>query len=158
MYQVVNNLSHQAGAHALRAGVDFIYNDDTITFPRSIRGIVRVLVAREFSGRHLQRVRLHADVRRHRRVADQSEPRRLRAGRVEGEPVADAQCRGCATTCSSWRRSTPTRTTFRRGSASPGRRPTRGGPWCAAAPGCSSIVCRCARSRTRCCRRATRPI
>ena len=29
MYQVVNNLSHQAGAHALRAGVDFIYNDDT---------------------------------------------------------------------------------------------------------------------------------
>ena len=38
MYQFVNNLSHQSGAHALRAGVDFIYNDDTITFPRSIRG------------------------------------------------------------------------------------------------------------------------
>jgi hypothetical protein len=36
--QVVDNLSHQAGAHALRAGVDFLYNDDTITFPRSIRG------------------------------------------------------------------------------------------------------------------------
>ena len=38
MYQVVNNLSHQAGAHALRAGVDFLSNDDTITYPRSIRG------------------------------------------------------------------------------------------------------------------------
>jgi hypothetical protein len=38
MYQVVDNLSHQAGAHALRAGVDFLYNDDTITYPRSIRG------------------------------------------------------------------------------------------------------------------------
>ena len=38
MYQVVNNLSRHAGAHALRAGVDFIYNDDTITYPRSIRG------------------------------------------------------------------------------------------------------------------------
>ena len=38
MYQVVNNLSHQAGAHALRVGVDFLYNDDTITYPRSIRG------------------------------------------------------------------------------------------------------------------------
>ena len=38
MYQVVNNLSHQAGAHALRAGVDFVYNDDEIAFPRSIRG------------------------------------------------------------------------------------------------------------------------
>ena len=38
MYQVVNNLSHQAGAHALRAGVDFLYNDDRITYPRAARG------------------------------------------------------------------------------------------------------------------------
>ena len=38
LYQVVNNLSHQAGAHALRAGVDFLYNDDPITYPRSVRG------------------------------------------------------------------------------------------------------------------------
>ena len=38
MYQVVNNLSHQRGAHALRTGVDLLYNDDTITYPRSIRG------------------------------------------------------------------------------------------------------------------------
>ncbi len=38
MFQVVNNLSHQAGAHALRGGVDFLYNDDTITYPRSVRG------------------------------------------------------------------------------------------------------------------------
>ena len=38
MYQVVDNLSHQAGAHALRAGVDVIVNDDTITYPRSYRG------------------------------------------------------------------------------------------------------------------------
>jgi hypothetical protein len=38
MYEVVDNLSHQAGAHALRAGVDILYNEDTITFPRSVRG------------------------------------------------------------------------------------------------------------------------
>ena len=38
LYQIVNNLSHQAGAHALRAGVDVLYNDDTITFPRAVRG------------------------------------------------------------------------------------------------------------------------
>jgi outer membrane receptor protein involved in Fe transport len=38
MFQVVDNLSHQAGAHALRVGVDFLYNSDTITFPRSNRG------------------------------------------------------------------------------------------------------------------------
>jgi hypothetical protein len=38
MFQIVDNLSHQSGAHALRAGIDFLLNDDTITFPRSIRG------------------------------------------------------------------------------------------------------------------------
>ena len=38
LFQVVNNLSHRAGAHALRAGVDFLYNDDRITFLRSFRG------------------------------------------------------------------------------------------------------------------------
>jgi len=38
MYQVVDTLSHQAGAHALRAGVDFVFNDNTITYPRSFRG------------------------------------------------------------------------------------------------------------------------
>jgi hypothetical protein len=38
LYQVVNTLSHQRGAHALRAGVDVLVNDDTITFPRSVRG------------------------------------------------------------------------------------------------------------------------
>jgi outer membrane receptor protein involved in Fe transport len=38
LYEVVDNLSHQAGAHALRAGIDILYNDDTITYPRSFRG------------------------------------------------------------------------------------------------------------------------
>jgi hypothetical protein len=38
LFQIVNNLSHQAGAHALRAGVDFLFNDDAITYPRSNRG------------------------------------------------------------------------------------------------------------------------
>jgi hypothetical protein len=38
MYEVVDNLSHQAGAHALRGGVDVLINDDTITFPGSNRG------------------------------------------------------------------------------------------------------------------------
>ena len=38
VYQVVNNLSHQAGAHAVRGGVDFLHNDVQITYPRSVRG------------------------------------------------------------------------------------------------------------------------
>ena len=85
MYQVVNNLSHQAGAHALRAGVDFLYNDDTITYPAIGSRRLHVLVARELPRRRLQQRRLHADVRRDRRRADEPERRRLRAGRVEGQ-------------------------------------------------------------------------
>ena len=38
LYEVVDNISHQAGAHATRAGVNFLYNDTTITFPRTVRG------------------------------------------------------------------------------------------------------------------------
>lgn len=36
--EVVDNLSHQAGAHAIRVGAEFLYNDLTITYPRSVRG------------------------------------------------------------------------------------------------------------------------
>jgi hypothetical protein len=36
--QMVDNFSYQAGPHALRAGVEYIYNNDTIDYPRSYRG------------------------------------------------------------------------------------------------------------------------
>ncbi len=36
--QLADNFSYQAGAHAIRAGAEFLYNDDTITYPRSYRG------------------------------------------------------------------------------------------------------------------------
>ena len=38
LYEVVDNLSYQTGPHAIRFGAQFLYNDDTITFPKSIRG------------------------------------------------------------------------------------------------------------------------
>ncbi|SNT19414.1 Carboxypeptidase regulatory-like domain-containing protein [Granulicella rosea] len=38
LYEVVDNLSHQVGAHSLRVGVDFLFNDLKITFPMSNRG------------------------------------------------------------------------------------------------------------------------
>ncbi len=38
LYEVVDNLSHQAGNHSLRVGADFLFNDLTITFPMSNRG------------------------------------------------------------------------------------------------------------------------
>jgi outer membrane receptor for monomeric catechols len=38
LYEIANNLSYQAGPHAIRAGFDFLYNDTTITYPRSFRG------------------------------------------------------------------------------------------------------------------------
>ena len=84
MFQVVNNLSHQRGAHALRAGVDFVYNDDLITFPRSVRGSYTFSSLANFLAGTYNNAGLHADVRRYRGGADQSQPRPLRAGRVEG--------------------------------------------------------------------------
>ena len=38
LYEAADNLSYRAGAHALRSGVTVLDNQDTITFPRSIRG------------------------------------------------------------------------------------------------------------------------
>ena len=38
LFQIVNNLSHQMGSHAIRLGVDVLYNDSVITYPRSARG------------------------------------------------------------------------------------------------------------------------
>jgi outer membrane receptor protein involved in Fe transport len=36
--QFADSFSYQTGAHSIRVGTEFIYNDDTITFPRTYRG------------------------------------------------------------------------------------------------------------------------
>ncbi len=38
LLQVVDNFTYQSGHHALRSGVEFLYNDTTIIFPRAFRG------------------------------------------------------------------------------------------------------------------------
>ncbi len=38
LVELADNLSYQAGSHALRAGVDFLFNADTVTFPRAVAG------------------------------------------------------------------------------------------------------------------------
>ena len=38
LYEATDSLSVQQGAHAIRIGIDFLYNNDTITFPRTNRG------------------------------------------------------------------------------------------------------------------------
>jgi hypothetical protein len=38
LWEIVNNFSHQAGGHALRAGMHFLHNRLRITFPRQSRG------------------------------------------------------------------------------------------------------------------------
>ena len=91
MVQIVNNLSHQAGAHALRAGADFIFNDDTITYPRAVRGSytfpsLPAFLAGTYSG-------FTQTFRRPRRLADESQRRDVCAGRVERRSRPDAQPR-----------------------------------------------------------------
>jgi len=36
--EVIDNLVLQRGTHTLKTGIDFLYNDDTITYPQSLRG------------------------------------------------------------------------------------------------------------------------
>lgn len=38
LYEIVDNVVFDRGAHTVKAGVDFLFNNDTITFPQSIRG------------------------------------------------------------------------------------------------------------------------
>lgn len=38
LYEIVDNFSVQTGAHAMRAGFEWLHNDTAIVFPRSLRG------------------------------------------------------------------------------------------------------------------------
>ena len=38
LYEITDSVSFRAAAHAFKGGIDFLYNDDTILFPRSVRG------------------------------------------------------------------------------------------------------------------------
>ena len=119
MYQLVDNLSHQAGAHALRAGVDFMFNDDTITYPRSSAAATRSLRWRTSSPAPTAASR--------RRSATRSSPRRIRTSALYAQDEwrsarPDAESRPALRPAIPRSRSTPTRTTCRRASASRGRR------------------------------------
>ena len=155
--QVVNNLSHQAGAHALRAGIDILYNDDTITYPRSIRGAYTFSSLANFLAGVYNNTGLHADVRRRpscrrpirtsastRRTSGRSRPSlTLNAGPALRPPVpADDPHRSQQPVAARRLRVVPVRLAADASSA--------------AAAGSSSTACRCARWRTRCSRRTTR--
>ena len=89
MVQVVNNLSHRAGAHALRAGVDFLYNDDTITFLRTFRGSYTFSSLANFlAGNYNGYAQTFGNPVVN---ADQPERRGLRAGRVARRLAPDAE-------------------------------------------------------------------
>ena len=91
MVQIVDNLSHQSGAHALRAGADFIFNDDTITYPRAVRGSYTFPSLPAFlAGTYSGFTQTFGDPVV---VADESQRRRIRAGRMERRSGPDAQPR-----------------------------------------------------------------
>ena len=155
MYQVVNNVSHQAGAHALRAGVDFLFNDDTITFPRAVRGSYTFSSLANFltgnynaASRRPSATRSSPDEPEFGVYAQDEWQRRL---------AADAQPRPALRPAVPRDRSTPTPTTCRRAPASRGRRRSQDFDRARRAPASSSTACRCAPWRMRCCRPVTRP-
>ena len=148
-------LSHQAGAHALRAGVDFLFNDDTITFPRSFRGSYTFSSMANFlTGNYSGFTQTFGDP-----VVSQTNPNIgvYRAGRVARRIEPDAEPRPALRPAIPRHRSTPTPTTCRRGrvrvvavGVAGSRRPRQRGL-------CSSIGCRSAPSPMRSCPLATRP-
>ena len=126
-YQVVNNLSHQAGAHALRVGADFLYNDDLITFPRSVRGSYTFASLANF----LSGTYNNAGFSQTFGATDvaQTNPNLGIYAQDSGRPPdVSPSTPAFATICSSSRRSPPTPTTCRRASASPGRPRNHGRP------------------------------
>ena len=157
LYEVADSLSHQAGAHALRVGVDFLYNDDTITFPRTIRGSYSFSSLANFLAGTYNNSGYHADLRQQRCPADQSQCRLLRAGRVEGESASDAEHRPALRSGVPENHRHRDQQRVSRAPGLPGRLLRRAAPWCAAATDCFTIAFRCARWPTRCCRPETPP-
>ena len=91
LFQVVNNLSHRAGAHALARRRRLPLQRRHHHLPADVPRQLHVLVDGELPDRQLQRLR--ADVRQSGRHPDEPEPRHLRAGRMARRLAADAEPR-----------------------------------------------------------------
>ena len=73
--------------HAIRAGVDVLYNDSTSRFRARFAAVTASRIWR-ISSRARTAIPVHADVRHDRRLLANPQRRRLRAGRVEGRPAS----------------------------------------------------------------------
>ena len=124
--QIVDTLSHQRGAHAWRAGVDVLVNDDTITFPRSSRGAYTFSSLANF----LAGTYNTSGFTQTFGATEVSQSSPAVGVYVQDEWKAgaggDVQPRPALRPAVDRDRSTPTPTTWRRGSVWPGRRPPRG--------------------------------
>jgi len=138
LYEIVDNLSHQGGRmrcgrnrHPLQRRHDHV--------PASSRGAYTFRRSQIFSAGTYSNAGFTQTFGA--TVVSQTNPkrRRLRAGEVEATPHLTVNA-GVDTTAIPADESTPTPTTSRPASASHGRRPTRDGRSCAAAPACSTTA------------------
>ncbi len=81
--EVVDNVSYQNRAHAVRFGTEFLFNDDTITFPRSFRGSYSFSSLTNFLSGSYNNQGYHTNIREQRGRANKSQCWVLCAGRVE---------------------------------------------------------------------------
>ncbi len=93
MVQIVDTIAQQRGAHALRAGVDVLYNDDTITFPRTVRGSYTFSSLANFLTGVYNNAGFAQTFGDPVDRPGQHQSRALRAGRVERHAAADSQPR-----------------------------------------------------------------
>ena len=157
MYQVVNNLSHQAGAHALAPAWTSCTTTTRITYPRSVRGGYTFSSLANF----LAGIYNNAGFTQTFGDTSCSQTNRTSAStrRTNGRSAQrlTLNCRPALRPAVSRddRHRHQQRLAARRVRLDAVRvAATRSS---AAAPGSSTIACRCAPSPTRCCRPATRP-
>ena len=92
--EIADNLSYQAGVHAIRVGIDFLYNDDIITFPRSVRGSYAFSSLANFLSGTYNNPGFTQTFANIANRADESQRGVVRAGRMESDSAADLEFGG----------------------------------------------------------------
>ena len=150
LYEGTDSLSIHQGAHAIRVGVDFLYNDDTITFPRTIRGSYAFSSLANF----LSGVYNSSGFTQTFGVTQVHQTNPNVGFYAQDEyKVTPSFTLNLGVFATIWNFSRPSRrrpAMFLRAPALPGPRSPRAAPWCAAVTVCFTTAFRCVRSPTRC--------
>ena len=93
LYEAVDNLVMEHGAHTIKTGADFLFNRDTITFPMALRGSYSFASLANFLSGQYNTQGFTQNFGTPSVLQNNPNIGFLRAGRVEGSPTPHPQCR-----------------------------------------------------------------